>query len=108
MTVAELIEDVLRCLHRDFYRDRTLDFFRDKHALTRAIARYGVECHSRGWEFSTSSIRLDLLRLLGRLVFSSREGGRVRDQAGLLRFGGDLRPALQLMLAKRIARITVR
>jgi len=67
MTVADLIEDVLRALHRDFYADRPREFFRDQYALTRAIARYGVECHSRGWEFLADSIRDDLLLLLKQI-----------------------------------------
>lgn len=67
MSVAELIENVLRAILAAFYRDRAEDFFRDRHALTRAIARYGVECHSRGWEFSTLSIQTELLALLNQI-----------------------------------------
>jgi hypothetical protein len=66
-TVAELIELLLGAIRRDFYGDRHQDFFRDKRALTKAIARYGVECHSRGWEFSVESIRNELLTLLQQI-----------------------------------------
>ena len=64
MTVAELIDTVLRRIAADFYAGRDQEFFRDQHALTRAIARYGVECQSRGWEFMPQVMQEDLLALL--------------------------------------------
>ena len=63
MTVAELIDTVLRRIAADFYAGRDQEFFRDQHALTRAIARYGVECQSRGWEFMPQVMQEDLLAL---------------------------------------------
>ena len=67
MTVAALIETVLRAIHRDFYSERSKDFFRDRVALTKAIARYGFECNSRAWEFSTQEIQKALLALLNKI-----------------------------------------
>lgn len=67
MTVAALIETVLRSIHRDFYGERPKDFFRDRMALTKAIARYGFECNNRAWEFSTENIQKALLALLNKI-----------------------------------------
>jgi hypothetical protein len=67
MTVAALIEIILRHIRQDFYGDHDREFFRDRLALTKAIARYGFECNSRHWEFSTEAIRADLLKLLNTM-----------------------------------------
>lgn len=67
MNVAQLIEHVLRKIAEAFYRDRAQDFMRDKRALTKAIARYGVECHARGWDFHPETISTDICTLLKQI-----------------------------------------
>ena len=64
MNVGQLIDHVLRKIAEAFYRDRPQDFMRDKRALTKAIARYGVECHARGWDFHPETISTDICTLL--------------------------------------------
>lgn len=67
MTVAALIEIVRRKIREDFYSGRDREFFRDKRALTQAIARYGFECNQRGWEFSTDDICKALSAMLNKM-----------------------------------------
>jgi nicotinic acid phosphoribosyltransferase len=65
MTVAELIQDVTRCVRNSFYCDKPVQQFkRDERAIQRAIARYGVECERRGWHFQVDFIFHELLQLL--------------------------------------------
>lgn len=65
MTIPRLIDTVLHEIHAAWYRQRpTREYHRDKHALTQAIARYGYECLSRGWNLDALSIQCDLSALL--------------------------------------------
>ena len=66
MTIPDLIETVLRRIWNEHYAltVRNRDFFRDEQALTRAISRYGYECHTRGWEFEPEQIWVELMRVL--------------------------------------------
>jgi len=69
MTVAELIEDVLRRIQStDWYHGRIREFARDRRALTKAIARYGYACAERGWHFQPEVILKDLLSVLRDIV----------------------------------------
>jgi hypothetical protein len=67
MKVDALIAIVERRIHDDFYRDRDREFFRDRLFLRQAIARYGFECNSRGWQFSAEDICKELLSLLEKM-----------------------------------------
>lgn len=62
MNVADLIQNLLGTISREFYADRPRDFFRDYTALKKAIARYGHECNQRNWHFDVCHIRI--LRIL--------------------------------------------
>jgi hypothetical protein len=66
MTIPDLIETVLRRIWEEHYAHtgRHRDFFRDEQALTRSIARYGYECHNRGWEFEPEQIWAEIMRVL--------------------------------------------
>ena len=69
MTTADLITNVLEEISKRFYgQSRVREFQRDLTALSRAIARYGYECHSRGWELEAVAIQEDLLALLRSMV----------------------------------------
>jgi len=74
MTVAELITDVSRCVRNSFYADKPArDYLRDERAITRAIARYGVECERRGWHFQVDFIFHDLLQLLKAIKLTNAD-----------------------------------
>jgi len=65
MTVDQLITSLLLRIHRDHYASRPVrDWMRDEHEITRAIARYGHECHSRGWEYDEAAVYVDLMDVL--------------------------------------------
>ena len=64
MNVADLIQNLLGTISREFYADRPRDFFRDQTALKKAIARYGHECNTRNWHFDIHHIRTEILRIL--------------------------------------------
>jgi len=67
MTIPELMTRVLDAIRNQFYADRPREFLRDERALSKAVARYGYECHRRGWEFSAEDIRRDLMDLLNQI-----------------------------------------
>ncbi len=67
MTVPELINQVVLNIGHQFYDERSRDFFRDRLALTKAVARYGYECEQRGWLFEPDSIRRDIIELLQQI-----------------------------------------
>lgn len=74
MTVAELINDVSRCVRNSFYADKPArDYLRDERAIQRAIARYGVECERRGWHFQGDFIFHDLLQLLKAIKLTNAD-----------------------------------
>jgi len=66
LTIPELIETVLSRIWKEHYENQSRrdQFFRDERALTKAIARYGYECDSRGWDFDPSAIWAELMRVL--------------------------------------------
>ena len=63
-TVPDLIESVLKSVYEKFYADRPAIFHRDKTHITQAVARYGHECHSRGWSISLSHIERSIAKIL--------------------------------------------
>jgi hypothetical protein len=73
MTVPELIDLVLGSISGQFYADHVRSFLRDKRALTKAIARYGYECHQRGWEFDSKHILQAIMRLLQEIKRSDAD-----------------------------------
>jgi hypothetical protein len=74
MTIPELIERVLGAIRSQFYADRPREFLRDERALTKALCRYGHECHQRGWDFAAEDIRADLMKLLNEI---KRTGAKI-------------------------------
>jgi hypothetical protein len=64
MTLECLMDTVLRSVRCQFYGDRMREFLRDRHALSRAVARYGYECEQRGWEFDAEFIASEFRILL--------------------------------------------
>jgi len=64
MTVADLIDTLSRNIRGQWYADDVRAYKRDERAIMRAIARYGYECHNRGWEFQPHAIQRDILALL--------------------------------------------
>jgi hypothetical protein len=75
MTIPELISFVLGSIRNQFYPDAARDFKRDERSLTKAISRYGYECHQRGWEFNTQHILESIMKLLQEI---KRSGADVR------------------------------
>lgn len=73
MTIPDLIDLVLNAIRNQFYADRVRDFKRDERALTKAIARYGYECHQRGWEFDQKHILAALMKLLNEIKRSDAD-----------------------------------
>lgn len=73
MTIPELITLVLNAIRNQFYADKVRDFMRDERALTKAISRYGYECHQRGWEFDSKFILRALMDLLNEIKRSSAD-----------------------------------
>ncbi len=64
MSVDDLISDTLDVIRSQFYPDHAREFKRDETALMKAIARWGYECHRRGWEFDAHFIQRQILDLL--------------------------------------------
>ncbi|MGN6385729.1 MAG: hypothetical protein ACTHMT_05760 [Verrucomicrobiota bacterium] len=79
MTIPELITLVLESIRNQFYTGgrncEFSDFLRDKRALTKAISRYGYECHQRGWEFDSKHILGEIMKLLQEI---KRSGADIR------------------------------
>jgi hypothetical protein len=75
MSIPELITLVLDSIRNQFYPDRLRDFKRDERALTKAIARYGYECHQRGWDFDSRHILSAIMKLLQEI---KRSGADIR------------------------------
>jgi hypothetical protein len=75
LTIPELISLVLDSIRNQFYPDSARDFKRDERALTKAIARYGYECHQRGWDFDTRHILQAIMKLLQEI---KRSGADIR------------------------------
>ncbi len=73
MTVADLIINVLGAIRGQWYADRVGEFHRDKQALTKAIARYGHECASRGWDFEPRFVQRELLDVLNEIKRTGAE-----------------------------------
>jgi hypothetical protein len=66
--VVILIDTCLTYVRTHFYQDKpSHDWHRDERQLTKAIARYGYECHQRGWEFEPMEIQRDIIRLLFKM-----------------------------------------
>lgn len=74
MTVSDLICTLLGNIRNQWYADRVREFKRDERALMKAVARYGHECHQRGWDFAPADIQRDLLGLLQEI---KRTGGDI-------------------------------
>jgi hypothetical protein len=92
LSVPELITTILSQLRHGFYSDKPpRDFKRDERALTKAIARWGYECHQRGWDFTPSFIRADITELLNQIKRSDASiqylpvylDGAIRKRIGL-------------------------
>lgn len=66
MTVDALIDTVLARIWKEHYehKRRSHEWHASQRALTKAIARYGYECHGRGWEFEPERIWGELMRIL--------------------------------------------
>lgn len=66
MTVDELIDAVVARIHKEHYvgTSRLPFFHRDRVALEKSVARYGYECHQRGWEFEPATIWGEMMRIL--------------------------------------------
>lgn len=64
MTLEQLLATVLSQVRADWYGGRDREFFRDRQALLRAIARYGYECKQRGWSPCASFIATEILQVL--------------------------------------------
>lgn len=75
MSIPELIDLILASIRNQFYADDIRSFKRDERALTKAISRYGYECHQRGWDFETNHILHALLKLLNDI---KRSGADIR------------------------------
>jgi len=68
--VSDVIDGLLHRIWVEHYApDRVREFARDRVELTRALARYGHACESRGWYFEESAIFGEL----GRLIESFRD-----------------------------------
>jgi hypothetical protein len=68
MTLTEAIDRCLVAIRDQFYdEDRPRDFLRDRTALIKAVARYGVECERRGWRFDEIHIVQAILKLLPQI-----------------------------------------
>jgi hypothetical protein len=72
MTIETLIHDTLRDIRLRFYGDRTREYCRDRQALTKAIARYGFACDTRGWDLEPEYIQRDIIALLKQI---QQQGG---------------------------------
>lgn len=64
MTVDALIAKLLHQIRWVFYTHDERGYHRDERNLSQAIARYGYECHSRGWDLEPEFIHRDLAALL--------------------------------------------
>jgi hypothetical protein len=73
MTIPELITLILDSVRGQWYADDVRAFKRDERALTKAISRYGYECHQRGWEFDTKHILRAIMTLLQEIKRSGAE-----------------------------------
>ena len=73
MTLPELIDEVLAVIRSQFYGERTREFMRDRTALMRGVARWGHECHQRGWQFDAPFIASELLTLLNEIKRAGAE-----------------------------------
>lgn len=64
MSIDDLITDTLDVIRSQFYPDHAREFKRDERALLKAIARWGHECATRGWDFDAAFIQRHFLDLL--------------------------------------------
>jgi hypothetical protein len=68
MTPADCINRCLTIIREKFYHDKPERiFFRDRTALTKAIARYGYACSQRGWEFDSVFVTRAVMATLVRI-----------------------------------------
>ncbi|MDX1951477.1 MAG: hypothetical protein SFY81_04795 [Verrucomicrobiota bacterium] len=70
-TIAELLDTVLNAIRNQWYSDQPREFLRDRQALMKAVARYGYECHQRGWEFEAQAILHAIMKLLNEIKASN-------------------------------------
>jgi len=70
MTIDELIDSVVGRIHKEHYvgTSRMPCFHRDRVALEKSVARYGHECHQRGWEFEPETIYGEIMRILDSMT----------------------------------------
>lgn len=74
MNPAELIEQVLTHIQRQFYCDfPARDFFRDRTDLIAAIATFAHECNVRDWQFDASFIYREISKILTSFKHSGTE-----------------------------------
>jgi len=67
--IAVLIDTCLTYLRTHFYQDAPKrSYHRDEQALVKAIARYGHECHRRGWEFEPLEIQKDVIKVIRTML----------------------------------------
>lgn len=70
MTVDALIAKLIAHIRSVWYRGNERGYYRDERALCQAIARYGYECHNRGWDLQPEFICRDMVMLLNQVKSS--------------------------------------